>query len=416
MVRRGMTGEGSDSLLVLTQEELRPFAVPPAGVVVIDGAPLSHPMIRLLSRSIPTVIVTAAQAADLPQGMEAVLDGTTGLITDTAAAETVPLVAFAEPLRGGELTTADGLAVDLRASVADAAGAATALANGATAIGSLRSEFLMPPAGEPPDAAFYEQALRTVCEAMHPLPVTVRLPDFSSDKLPAWLEPIPGMASALGLRGARLYGIEPVRSVFHAIVQAAARLAPDCDLRLLVPYVTRLEEFRRLRHEIEDLLPAPLAVGSMIETPAAALAISDFLAAADFVTLGCNDLMQGLFAADRDLAELGALLDPYAPVLFRFLRRLAEEADDEVGRVQVSGLLPQVPGIIPLLLGMGYRAFSVEPVMIPYLARTVAMTDAVAAQALMLAVCAAADAESVHELLGLPPGGSWAMGVAAQQR
>lgn len=411
VIRRGMAGAGPDSLLVLAQHELQPFGVPPAGIVVVDGAPLSHPMIRLLGRGIPTVMMTAAQAADLQPGMEAVLDGTAGLITDVTVEETVPSAAFATPLRGGELATADGSAVDLRASVADAAGAAAALANGATAIGSLRSEFLVPPAGRMPDAAFYEQALRAVCEIMHPLPVTVRLPDFSTDKLPPWLEPIPGMASALGLRGARLYGIEPVRSVFRAIVQAAARLAPEHDLALLIPYVTRLEEFRRLRHEIEGLLPVPLAVGSMIETPAAALAINDFLSAADFVTLGCNDLMQGLFAADRDLAELGALLDPYAPVLFRFLKRLAEEAGDEMDRVQVSGLLPQVPGILPLLLGMGYRAFSVEPVMIPYLARTVTTTDAVAAEALMIAVCAAADADSVRELLGLPPAGrGWAIG------
>ncbi|MDX1251766.1 MAG: phosphoenolpyruvate-protein phosphotransferase [Gammaproteobacteria bacterium] len=416
IVRRGMAGAGPDNLLVLAQHELQPFAVPPAGVVVVDGAPLSHPMIRLLGKGIPTVMVTAAQAADLPPGMEAVLDGASGLITDTAVEETVPSAAFATPLRGGELMTADGSAVDLRASVADAAGAATALANGATAIGSLRSEFLAPLAGEQPDAAFYEQALRDVCEIMRPLPVTVRLPDFSPDKLPSWLEPIPGMASALGLRGARLYGIEPVRSVFHAIVQAAARLASEYDLALLIPYVTRLEEFRRLRHEVERLSPVPLAMGSMIETPAAALAISDFLSAADFVTLGCNDLMQGLFAADRDLAEVGALLDPYAPVLFRFLKRLAEEAGDEVGRVQVSGLLPQVPGILPLLLGMGYRVFSVEPVMIPYLAHTVATTDVVPAQALMIAVCAAADAESVRELLGLPRGADWAVGAVARKR
>jgi len=245
------------------------------------------------------------------------------------------------------------------------------LRQGAAAIGLVRSEFIEPASGERPDAAFYLTVFRELCQAAYPLPVTVRLLDIAADKRPAQLE-------------------------------AVSRLAPEFELSLLLPYVVRVEEFGRWRTEIERGLPAPLAIGSMIETPAAALNIVEILAQADFVALGCNDLMQCLFAADRDVPEVAPLLDPYALVLYRFLGQTIAAAGDAAERIQVCGLLAQLPGILPILLGMGYRRFSVEPVLIPWLAQTVSVTDTAEAASLAAAVCAAADSDTVRALLALP--------------
>jgi phosphoenolpyruvate-protein kinase (PTS system EI component) len=141
----------------------------------------------------------------------------------------------------------------------------------------------------------------------------------------------------------------------------------------------------------------------MVETPAAALDIAQFCEAADFVALGTNDLMQCLFAADRDLPELRDYLDPYAPVLYRFLRQVAELAGPHLHRVQVCGALSQLRGVLPLLLGLGYRVFSVDPVFIPYLARDVTATDTTAARALVDTVCGVRTSEEVREHLGFSP-------------
>jgi phosphoenolpyruvate-protein kinase (PTS system EI component) len=140
----------------------------------------------------------------------------------------------------------------------------------------------------------------------------------------------------------------------------------------------------------------------MAETPAAVLAMQDWFEVADFVSIGCNDLMQCLFAADRDLPELSALLDPYAPVLFRFLRQAAQAADANLGKVQLCGMLPQMPGVLPVLLGLGYSNFSVEPMMIPYLAEIIHATTLPQAQALAHEICTAKDNREVRALLGLP--------------
>lgn len=185
-----------------------------------------------------------------------------------------------------------------------------AVFRGDSTIGLVRSEYLFPSSGEQPGAAFLQAALRQVCEAARPLPVTVRLLDIAGDKRPPWLNELPGLAGVLGLQGARLYDIEPVRGVFHAELDALAALGGEYDLRMLIPYLTRLEELERWRQEITARLTEPMPVGAMLETPAAALAVANWLETADFVALGCNDLMQCLFAADRDQPALRHLLDP----------------------------------------------------------------------------------------------------------
>jgi len=404
IVHNGIAGASGDSIVVATTDQIRALEFLVKGAIIIDGAPFSHPMIRLLSLGVPTVIILPEQVGRLSSGLEVIVDGASGLITNVppegemrARPEVPP-----PPHVGTPVTTADAVEVELRASVSDLAGVSNAIRCGATSIGLLRSEYLQPPEGHQPDAAFYEEALSAICEAAHPLRFNVRLPDFTGNKRPPWLPAIPGMENPLGLRGVRLYDIEPVRSVIRAEVEVLGKLASRHDLSLLLPYIGQPQEFIYWRNQIESFLPVPMAVGVMVETPAATLAIREWLELTDLVAIGCNDLMQCLFAVDRNLSRLSHLLDPYAPALFRLFQRIAEDAGDAVGNLQLCGLLPRLPGVLPVLLGLGYRTFSVEPVLIPFLARTVQDTDTRVAEGLATGVCTAFDGSSVRALLGLP--------------
>ena len=123
--------------------------------------------------------------------------------------------------------------------------------------------------------------------------------------------------------------------------------------------------------------------------------------------------MQCLFAANRDIPQLAALLDPYAPVLFRLLHQVADKAEQSLPKIRLCGLLPQVPGILPILIGLGFRCFSVEPVWLTELARSVRQTHSADAAQLARKVCGAADSASVSDLLGQPanrPGDANQMG------
>ncbi len=399
ILRHGCKTVSSDSILLLTQQELGELDGRPAGILVVEGAPLSHPMIHLLTLGIPTVLISSDTANGLEKGKELFIDGFRGTIIKPpeSASEAAPLPEA--PPAGESITLSDGSHALLRASIFSIDDATRAVKQGAAAIGLVRTEFLVPEDGRLPDAAFYESALRELCNNARPLPVTLRLPDITPDKQVPWFKQLTGMTGPLGMQGVRLYDEEPVRSVLLALLDAVNSLADDYELKLLVPYVTNLTEFSYWRSRIEQQLNKALPIGTMAESPAAVLAMPHWFEVADFVAIGCNDLMQCLFAADRDLAEVRSHLDPYSPELFRFLNQAAEAAGDNMNRVQLCGLLPQLPGVLPVLLGMGFRIFSVAPVMIPYLAKIASETSLSRAEELAQQVCMAKGSEQVRGLL-----------------
>ncbi len=402
--------DSASCIRLLPFDALEQLSRLPAGLIIIGGAPLAHPMIRLYGYGIPTVIVTAEQAMQLHEGVIVTLDGYSGRISDPEDPDMRHYPELPLPRTGQPVQTADGISIELRASVADVHGVANAVAKGATTIGMVRSEFLVPHGGTPPDEAFYYSALKQLCDRAGELPVTVRTLDLAPDKHPAWLGEVHGMTGPLGLRGARLYTHEPIKSVFIAELKALARLLPFHDIRLLLPYMTRPEEYLPLQKALRQVIGQPVSLGVMIETPAAALALPEWLQLVDFVVIGCNDLMQCLFAADRDIPAVAALLDPYSPFLYRFLHHMAGSAGSSLHKIQLGGLLPQVPGVLPLLIGIGYRNFSVEPMLTPCMATIVTNTHTASAVECLEKACSASSTAELRKLLDMPGDLIWGGG------
>ena len=121
----------------------------------------------------------------------------------------------------------------------------------------------------------------------------------------------------------------------------------------------------------------------------------------DFFAVGTNDLMQCVFGADRDEPVLRRVLDPYAPVLYRLLDQVAQSAGEYQHRVRICGVLPRLSGILPILVGLGFRRFSVDPIWIPYLAQGLRGLKVADAEDLARRVCACRDSRAVCETLGL---------------
>jgi phosphoenolpyruvate-protein kinase (PTS system EI component) len=393
----------ANRIVVLLQQDIETIYELPRGFVVVEGAPFSHTMIRFMSMGVPTVIISEQQAELLQEGMEIRLNGATGQITtkisDVDEPEPESLFVSEHPLK-----TNDGIAVSLRASVRNEEAAQRSRLEGAEAIGLVRSEFLLPADGSVPDSVFYTHAFGQICEAAAPLPVTIRLLDVAADKIPAWMPALDSVGGALGLQGVRLYGIEPMRSVCQAQLDAINSLSERYAIRVLIPYLVRHEELHYWTESIRQQLSKSLPLGAMAETPASTLDMANWFDLVDFVAIGCNDLMQCLFAADRDRAELRDYLDPYAPLLWRFMQQIATNAETQLDRIQLCGVLAQLPGVLPILLGLGYRAFSVEATLIPYLRQTITTTNVVEAQRLAQQVCATKESREVLELLGLNSG------------
>ena len=399
-LHRGLAGDVKRCIVMIDERALQIPEQLPAGLIVVDSAPFSHRMIGLLGLGVPTVLVTAEQSASLDTVDEIVIDGSSGLVTNDLQ------YATADERAGwtstGRVQMADGEPVHLLASVRHARAAGQALAVGAENIGLVRSEFLQPADGSCPDKAWYLETFRAIAEAASGMIITVRLLDTAADKLPAWLPPYEGAGRALGLQGTRLYRTEPVAQVIDAQLAALSELANQYNLRVIVPFIVRLEEFEFWLARVRERLPDKVPVGVMAETPASVLDIDLLLDTADFVAIGCNDLMQGVFSADRDIAKLRHYLDPYAPVLFRLFSQIARQAGEGLARVQLCGLLPQIQGVLPVLLGLGYRSFSVDASFIPHLSSAAASVSRAECQDLARHVCGARTTQDVLKILQLP--------------
>lgn len=241
-----------------------------------------------------------------------------------------------------------------------AAAARLARERGAPALGLVRSEFLLPEAGNVPDQGFYTRAFERILAAASPLPVTIRLLDLAPDKHPPWADALPETGT-LGRHGSRLYDDPLVRPVLDAQLAALAGLCPRHTVPVLVPNVATVAALKRWREEVKAAMaPCDPVVGPMLETAGAALLADRFPAESALVGIGLNDLMQSLYGADRDVPEVRGELDPYAPGVYRLLAHVARIAGPGVGWVQLCGILPQLPGGLPVLLGLGYRTFSVD--------------------------------------------------------
>jgi len=394
----------ADGIVVIPYHDLDHLNKGWAGIIVIDGAPFSHSMIRILGFGVPTLIVSASNAMRLKDGMQVLLDADNGVILRDVAltGQTTKPEMVKTPRSGKPVMSSDGVAVRLRASVRDVSGVYEALQHDAESIGLVRSEFLIPANGEQPDKTFYIGAFREIAEAAQPLAVTVRLLDLAADKRPAWISDIDGLNSPLGLQGPRLFHVAQVKDVFKAQLEALDRLSDQYEFRLLIPFLVRREEVSYWVDEIRSHMQKSISIGAMVETPAGALDAANWFDLIDFVSIGCNDLMQCLFAADRDQPALRNYLDPYAPLLYRFMRQVADSTKSHLDSVQLCGILPQLQSVLPILLGLGFRTFSVEPRLIRHLARIIETTSIKEAMQLASIVCESKETHEVRRILDLP--------------
>jgi phosphoenolpyruvate-protein kinase (PTS system EI component) len=244
-----------------------------------------------------------------------------------------------------------------------------------------------------------------VAAALEGRPLTIRTLDIGGDKPIPYL-PLPREDNpALGLRGVRTSLWKP--ELFAEQLQAILAVEPASQCRILVPMITDLSELSTVRGLIEQAcatLPRlePVPLGVMIETPAAALLADQLAQAADFLSIGTNDLTQYTLAMDRGHPELAPRIDALHPAVLRLIARVAEAGRGRGLPVAVCGALAGDPEAVPILVGLGVNELSVVPAFIPRLKAQLASLNLRACEALAREALAASSAQEVRALTRAP--------------
>jgi phosphoenolpyruvate-protein kinase (PTS system EI component) len=163
--------------------------------------------------------------------------------------------------------------------------------------------------------------------------------------------------------------------LFQTQLRAILRAGVYGSIQLLFPMISTLEEVLRLKEVVARNLQAlrkakiphaqEVPLGIMIEVPSAAMLIEDLLAEVDFVSIGSNDLIQYLMAADRDNPKVAHLCEPFGPAILRLLHQVISACNRAGKPVTLCGEMAGMPRCVLALLGMGLRRLSMSPGFIP---------------------------------------------------
>ncbi|MGP0023478.1 MAG: putative PEP-binding protein [Streptosporangiaceae bacterium] len=362
------------------------------GAVSVSGSANSHASIIARGLGLPMLASADPAVLEIPAGRAALLDATAGQLTtdpapqDLAAlghgpgaggahpgpaqsgpAQSGPAQSGAAAAAGTPHRTADGQPVTLLCNAASAREIRIGLSAGAAGAGLIRTEIPFVNAAGWPSEADHRAALDPLLGLLAGRPAVVRLLDFSGDKIPPFLAGTQGGLDAL-LGQPQALGDQ---------LRAAVASGRDTQLKIMVPMVARLDQMDQVGAALADAVPAGAAVpplGMMVEVAATAAAAAAFAPAAGFFSIGTNDLSSEVLGLSRADPRMGPALAADPRVLALISRVVAAAATTGI-EVSVCGDAGADPGVLPLLIGLGVRTFSVGAARLPQVAGWVATAD-----------------------------------------
>ena len=333
-----------------------------AGLCLSRSGPTSHAAIIAASLGVPTLVAMGPGLESISDGTHLLLDATAEKLIVDPDPKLAAQIESTKPAATvtGDCTTADGERIILLANLGSVDEAAAAVAAGTEGCGLLRTEFLFLDRSTPPGEDEQLRTYQAIADALDGRPLTIRTLDIGGDKPVDYL-PLPREENpALGVRGIRTGLLRP--EVLDQQLRAILAVQGQTRPRVMLPMIASIAELRAVRSRLEALEPgSPIALGVMIETPAAALRSAQLAAEADFFSIGTNDLAQYALAMDRANPLLAAQVDALHPAVLRLIAMTVEGAAQSGKPVAVCGGLASDPLGARILVGLGIRELSVVP-------------------------------------------------------
>jgi phosphotransferase system, enzyme I, PtsP len=370
LVARSM---GPAALLDYDRSKLR-------GLLLEEGGPTSHVAIVARALGVPTVGLVPNITSVVESNDPIIVDGSTGDVhvrpqqdVQNAYGEKARMRARRQEqyakLRDVPAITRDGVEIALHMNAGLTVDAPFALETGARSIGLFRTELQFMLAPRFPRLREQYEFYKTVLDALPGKAVTFRTLDIGSDKILPYMETIEEENPALGWRAIRIGLDRPglLRMQLRALLKAGS----GRDLRIMFPMIANVAEFELAKamalREVETLRrhahmpPERLELGAMVEVPSLLFELDQLAERADFLSVGSNDLLQYLYAADRDNTRVAKRYDALAAPILRALKAIADAGARAQKPVTLCGEMGGRPLEALALLALGYRSLSMSP-------------------------------------------------------
>jgi phosphotransferase system enzyme I (PtsI) len=353
---------------ILTYEKSKVQAV-----VTTSGGKTSHAAILARSYNIPVISGISHLTENIAPGDTVLVDANHGLVyvrpspaiitrfrnmaTDRDALEELRKK-WQRPVY-----TRDGVKIEIMANISLPDDVDMANEYGADGIGLVRTEYLLSNRKEMPPVDVQVEYYDAIFKKLNKKHCVVRLMDIGGDKVPQFFDMPPEFNPFMGWRAIRIF-LER-REYFEAQVEAIMRAGQPYSYSIMIPMVTTLQEWIDAKSVIAGVasrlgMEMPRC-GVLFEVPLAILGMSMFIKEIDFASIGTNDLIQYLSAADRNNAKVNYLYNPVEPVFLRIIRGAIKTANDNGMPLSICGEMAGNPAHTVLLVGLGLRRFSVIP-------------------------------------------------------
>ncbi|PUA35492.1 phosphoenolpyruvate--protein phosphotransferase [Paenibacillus elgii] len=350
------------------------------GLVTMLGGKTSHVAIMARAMGVPYVLgLEGKLQTPIQNGDYLIIDGDEGVVYVNPADDVIEkYMARKETWKAVQeqlqklahlpTRTEDGRQMHLAANISSVKELELVMKNGASGVGLFRTEFLYMDRSSFPEEEEQFAVYREVAERLGGKPVVIRTLDVGGDKHLDYLALPEEENPSLGYRAIRI--MLDRTDLFKTQLRAILRASHYGNVKIMYPMISSLDELRRANEVLEEAKKeladegtpfcSDIAVGIMIELPAAVM-ISDLLAQkVDFFSIGTNDLVQYVLAVDRMNETVAHLYDPFHPSVLRMLKITADHAHKHGTHISVCGELAGDVRALPIWIALGITDLSMS--------------------------------------------------------
>lgn len=350
------------------------------GIVTELGGRTSHSAILARALEIPAVVAVNGLMEQVQKGDFVVLDGDAGEVYVNPSQEVkesyekkrqvfLQEKKDLEQYIGKPSVTKDGVQVEIVANIGKPEDVDKVLQYDGEGVGLFRTEFLFMDRTAMPTEEEQFEAYKKAAAAMNGKPVIIRTLDIGGDKEIPYMGLEKDENPFLGYRAIR-FCLDRKEDIYKPQLRALLRASAFGNIRIMVPLVTCIEEYREAKALVEELkkeldekgiaYKKDIQVGIMVETAAASLIADLFAKEVDFFSIGTNDLTQYTMSVDRGNKKVSYLYSTFNPAVLRSIRHIIACAREQGIMVGMCGEAASDPMMIPLLLAFGLNEFSMS--------------------------------------------------------